>query len=107
MILLNVTVGDDNDNYPTFQQPLYSVRVPESAQPGIMLTRVVATDRDSGDNAKLQYSIKQSSSSKIKRIFRLDGATGKREKAGSVCFNLNCMHVTCKSKSQCLVGYGQ
>ncbi|XP_067948200.1 protocadherin beta-10-like isoform X2 [Watersipora subatra] len=75
-IILNVTVGDENDNKPHFSQPIYSVRVPESAKPGIMLTRVIATDQDSGLNGQLKYSIRDSTSSKIKRIFRMNEETG-------------------------------
>lgn len=76
MMLINVTVGDENDNEPLFQQPLYSVRVPESAATGIMLTRVKAIDRDSGENGLVKYAISPDSSQKIKTTFSLRETTG-------------------------------
>ena len=75
-MLINISVGDENDNTPYFQQPIYHVRVPESAKPGIMLTRVLATDRDSGRNGQIKYTISSRTSSKIRRIFRLNEHTG-------------------------------
>lgn len=77
MMLLNITIGDDNDNAPSFQQSLYSVRVPESASSGIMLMRVKATDRDSGNNGRVKYAISPRSSRRIKAIFRMEELTGK------------------------------
>lgn len=76
MILINVTVGDENDNAPSFQQPLYSVRVPESAAAGIMLTRVKAIDRDSGNNGLVKYSISPESSVIIRSTFTLNELSG-------------------------------
>lgn len=76
MMLLNITIGDENDNVPSFQQSLYSVRVPESASPGIMLMRVKATDRDSGNNGHVKYAISQRTTTRIRSIFQMDELTG-------------------------------
>jgi hypothetical protein len=76
MMLLNITVGDDNDNPPLFQQSLYSVRVPESANAGIMLMRVKATDRDSGNNGHVKYAISPRTANRIKTLFSIDELTG-------------------------------
>jgi len=76
MMLLNITVGDENDNSPVFQQPLYTVRVPESAEPGIMLTRVRAMDRDSGGNGLIKYMISPRTSRRIQNSFEMNAETG-------------------------------
>lgn len=76
MMLLNITVGDENDNIPLFQQSLYSIRVPESADAGIMLMKVKATDRDSGNNGHVKYAISARSSARIRRIFEMDEISG-------------------------------
>jgi len=76
MMWLNITVEDVNDFTPIFGQPLYNVRVPESARPQIMLTRLQATDQDSGDNAAIKYAISRRASPKMKRLFELNELTG-------------------------------
>ncbi|XP_073424192.1 protocadherin alpha-13-like [Dendrobates tinctorius] len=52
-LTLNIFISDINDNAPTFS-PFYSsleIKTPRSAQPGHLITKVSATDLDSGYNA--------------------------------------------------------
>ncbi|XP_068133139.1 protocadherin-23 [Hyperolius riggenbachi] len=53
--ILTVTVGDVNDNSPTFNQPLYEAAFFENQEPGLHVTKVKAEDMDSGTNAALTY----------------------------------------------------
>ena len=57
--LFTIFVVDVNDNPPKFNKPLYTGRVFENEKPGTSVMRVEATDRDSGTNAELTYSIPQ------------------------------------------------
>ncbi|XP_012860147.2 protocadherin gamma-B3 [Echinops telfairi] len=67
-VSLRVLVGDRNDNaprvlYPTLEpdgSALFDM-VPRSAQPGYLVTKVVAVDADSGHNAWLSYHVLQTS----------------------------------------------
>ncbi|XP_075397845.1 protocadherin gamma-B4 isoform X21 [Tenrec ecaudatus] len=67
-VTLRVLVGDRNDNAPRVLYPalepdgsaLFDM-VPRSAQPGYLVTKVVAVDADSGHNAWLSYHVLQAS----------------------------------------------
>ncbi|XP_070819284.1 protocadherin gamma-C5-like [Chaetodon trifascialis] len=52
-----VELLDVNDNPPVFSQPSYVIYVKENHPPGKILCSVSAADPDSGDNAKISYSI--------------------------------------------------
>ncbi|XP_044931318.1 protocadherin beta-5 [Mustela putorius furo] len=54
---LTVTVSDVNDNAPTFSQTTYTLRVLENNSPALHIGSVSATDRDSGANAQVTYSL--------------------------------------------------
>ncbi|XP_033489312.2 uncharacterized protein LOC117261142 [Epinephelus lanceolatus] len=55
--IILVELLDVNDNPPVFSQPSYVVYVKENHSPGKILCSVSAADPDSGDNAKISYSI--------------------------------------------------
>ncbi|KAK5602881.1 hypothetical protein CRENBAI_021534 [Crenichthys baileyi] len=52
-----VELLDVNDNPPLFSQPSYAVYVKENNAPGIIMFSLSASDLDSGENAKISYSI--------------------------------------------------
>ncbi|KAM6148484.1 uncharacterized protein O8D03_018953 [Erethizon dorsatum] len=52
-----VLVSDVNDNAPTFTQTSYTLFVPENSSPALHIGSVSATDRDSGTNAQVTYSL--------------------------------------------------
>lgn len=43
-----VSVTDTNDNPPQFEQEAYTTLVSETANPGTVVTTIVASDRDTG-----------------------------------------------------------
>ncbi|XP_078576868.1 protocadherin Fat 4-like isoform X2 [Branchiostoma floridae x Branchiostoma japonicum] len=51
-----ITLLDENDNSPTFTADEYNAAVPEDAT-NVVVTQVMATDRDSGTNGDIIYSI--------------------------------------------------
>ena len=59
-----VTVRDVNDNDPVFNQTIYRANVFENNAAGTSVTTVLATESDTGDNAKISYSITFGDSSK-------------------------------------------
>ncbi|XP_006866312.1 PREDICTED: protocadherin gamma-B5 [Chrysochloris asiatica] len=67
-VSLRVLVGDRNDNAPRVLYPALGPEgtalfdtVPRAAQPGYLITKVVAVDADSGHNAWLSYHVLQAS----------------------------------------------
>ncbi|KAL4679485.1 hypothetical protein H8959_009135 [Pygathrix nigripes] len=52
-----LTLEDVNDNAPEFSADPYAITVFENTEPGTLLTRVQATDADSGLNRKILYSL--------------------------------------------------
>ncbi|XP_036097844.1 protocadherin gamma-B3-like [Molossus molossus] len=67
-VSLRVLVGDRNDNAPRVLYPALGSdgsalfdTVPRAAQPGYLVTKVVAVDADSGHNAWLSYHVLQAS----------------------------------------------
>ncbi|XP_039327835.1 protocadherin beta-13 [Saimiri boliviensis] len=56
---LNITVlvSDVNDNAPAFTQTSYTLFVRENNSPALHIGSVSATDRDSGSNAQVTYSL--------------------------------------------------
>ncbi|XP_060233357.1 protocadherin beta-11-like [Meriones unguiculatus] len=62
-MLVRVLVLDDNDNVPFVLYPLQNASapctelLPRAAEPGYLVTKVVAVDRDSGQNAWLSFQL--------------------------------------------------
>lgn len=57
-VTATIKVSDGNDKSPEFNPLIYKANVPEDALPGYFVTKVVATDKDVGPNAELEYTIK-------------------------------------------------
>ncbi|XP_051766315.1 protocadherin gamma-C5-like isoform X19 [Ctenopharyngodon idella] len=55
--LITVNILDVNDNPPVFSERVYSVYIKENSAPGSILASVTASDLDTGENAKLVYSV--------------------------------------------------
>ena len=56
---ITVQVQDVNDNPPIFNQTTYNLRLSEMAAPITEFGAVYASDRDSGQNSKIYYHIKE------------------------------------------------
>ncbi|XP_006866248.1 PREDICTED: protocadherin beta-10 [Chrysochloris asiatica] len=54
---ITVLISDINDNAPTFNQTSYTLFILENNNPTLHLGTVSATDRDSGTNAQITYSL--------------------------------------------------
>uniref|UniRef100_G3UBI9 Cadherin domain-containing protein n=1 Tax=Loxodonta africana TaxID=9785 RepID=G3UBI9_LOXAF len=54
---ITIWVSDVNDNAPTFTQTSYTLFVRENNSPALHMGSVSATDRDSGSNSQVTYSL--------------------------------------------------
>ncbi|XP_009864103.1 PREDICTED: protocadherin-11 X-linked-like, partial [Apaloderma vittatum] len=70
--MLLIKIKDENDNAPVFTQPIIGLSIPENNAPGTQLTKISATDADSGRNAEISYIL----GSDAPPIFNLDRRTG-------------------------------
>uniref|UniRef100_A0A8C6QPZ4 Protocadherin 11 X-linked n=1 Tax=Nannospalax galili TaxID=1026970 RepID=A0A8C6QPZ4_NANGA len=70
--MLLIKVKDENDNAPVFTQSFISLSVPENNSPGAQITKISATDADSGRNAEISYMLGFDAPSE----FNLDHRTG-------------------------------
>ncbi|KAM3866498.1 protocadherin-10-like, partial [Diretmus argenteus] len=84
--LLVVKVLDSNDNVPVFEQPVYTVSLPENAQVGTLVIQLNATDMDEGLNGEIVYSFSNHISGRVKDLFSIDARTGRVEVRGEVDF---------------------
>ena len=71
-LAVTVRVIDVNDNRPMFSKAFYDFNVPDNAVIGDVVAAVTATDRDSGLNGQLEYTVTSGSTP----LFKLDNATG-------------------------------
>uniref|UniRef100_A0A3B4AXL3 Cadherin domain-containing protein n=1 Tax=Periophthalmus magnuspinnatus TaxID=409849 RepID=A0A3B4AXL3_9GOBI len=83
---VKVIIVDQNDNTPIVLAPLGKngtarEPLPRSAEPGYLVTRVVAMDADDGENARLSYSIQRGNEN---AMFRMDWRTGELRTARRV-----------------------
>ncbi|XP_034739677.1 protocadherin-10b isoform X2 [Etheostoma cragini] len=83
---VKVIIVDQNDNAPLVLAPLGKngtarEPLPRSAEPGYLVTRIVAMDADDGENARLSYSIQRGNEN---GMFRMDWRTGELRTARRV-----------------------
>ncbi|XP_078405851.1 protocadherin-10-like [Cetorhinus maximus] len=83
---VSVIILDQNDNAPVIVSPLTwnssatMEIVPHSVYPGYLVTKVIATDADSGQNARLSYQLLEASDPSLFTVGLLSGeirATGR------------------------------
>ncbi|KAF1451269.1 Protocadherin alpha-C2, partial [Pygoscelis papua] len=55
--VIYVEISDINDNPPHFEEPAYSVYIPENNPLGVLLCTIKATDPDVAENAYVSYSL--------------------------------------------------
>ena len=65
--IVQITVTDENDNEPSFEQYPFSVVLPNYKQPGQQIIQIKATDRDQGLNADIEYRWDPSLFPKVQR----------------------------------------
>lgn len=72
--LFDTPLPSQNDHQPVFEQAAYHAAVRESVPVGTTVVTVRATDKDSGSNAELEYSILNPTGAN--EVFRIDAHTG-------------------------------
>ena len=70
---VRVVIGDTNDHSPVFDQEIYTVNFHENYPEGTFVIMVTATDEDSGEYARVRYSIDDLEAAEK---FTIDAETG-------------------------------
>ncbi|CRK90602.1 CLUMA_CG004304, isoform A [Clunio marinus] len=70
--IIEISLTDVNDEKPIFTMDSYNVFIPENADVGSLVTKVLATDNDKGINRKIRYSFIDS----YKDHFKIDFESG-------------------------------
>ncbi|XP_019392009.1 PREDICTED: protocadherin-19 isoform X1 [Crocodylus porosus] len=73
---LSIRVIDSNDNNPLFEEPAYTVSVPENVPPGTPLLHLNASDPDEGTNGQVVYSFHSYVSERARDLFQIDPQSG-------------------------------
>ncbi|XP_032885701.1 protocadherin gamma-C5-like [Amblyraja radiata] len=81
-----VTVVDNNDNPPVFNQNIYRSHLRENTPLGTLVAHVEANDLDEGLNAELTYSFSKLTSQKVRDLFSLDPDSGEIRTEGVIDF---------------------
>ncbi|NXI34572.1 PCDGM protein, partial [Galbula dea] len=77
--VVNVFVLDENDNAPTIVYPIvpkgsaFHQTIPVLAEPGYLVTKIVAVDADSGHNAWLSYQLQETAETLPFQVERRSG----------------------------------
>lgn len=82
-----VKIGDRNDNPPVFNLPHYTTSIEERSMVGKRVKQVYATDRDAGDNGKLEYFLRKDPSGFF-AINQHNGWVTVAKPMSGVCFHL-------------------
>ncbi|NWZ91402.1 CAD23 protein, partial [Nesospiza acunhae] len=75
--MVNITLLDINDNYPTWKDEPYFINLVEMTPPNSDVTTVVAVDPDLGENGTVVYSIRPPN-----KFYTINSTTGKIRTSG-------------------------
>ncbi|XP_019490707.1 PREDICTED: protocadherin alpha-4-like, partial [Hipposideros armiger] len=85
-VQLLITVLDANDNAPTFDRTLYTVKLPENVPNGTLVIKLNASDLDEGSNGDIIYSFSTDILPNVKSKFHIDPVTGEIMLKGYIDF---------------------
>ncbi|XP_075061478.1 protocadherin gamma-C5-like [Mixophyes fleayi] len=83
---ITVHVLDNNDNPPSFDQPVYKTSLLENNLPGTLLIKLNATDMDEGLNSEIEYFFEDHTFKSVGKLFTLDPLTGEIHVQRSIDF---------------------
>ncbi|MPC84136.1 Protein dachsous [Portunus trituberculatus] len=84
-LTVNLEVQDVNDNPPVFEREEYAVSVLESLPANSQFLQVTAHDKDTGNNARLTYTIREKEFENVFGVFPNSGSLYLKEVSVWVC----------------------
>ncbi|XP_048884454.1 protocadherin gamma-C5-like isoform X1 [Brienomyrus brachyistius] len=79
-----IKILDVNDNAPVFDEPSKRVSLLENSPPGTLVTKLNATDADSGLNGEISFLFSKYTPDQVLKLFSVDAKTGEVRVTGEV-----------------------
>ncbi|XP_029020936.1 protocadherin gamma-C5-like isoform X13 [Betta splendens] len=97
--LLLIKVLDVNDNAPVFEQPVKNVMLLENVARGTLVTKLNATDADSGSNGDISYMFSKYTKESVLQLFTVDSKSGEIHVKGDVDYEKGtAYHITVQAR---------
>lgn len=90
--LLLIKILDVNDNAPVFDEPVKKVTLLENVALGTLVTRLNATDSDSGQNGEVSFLFSKYTPDRVVKLFSVDAKTGEIRVKGDVDYEKATSH---------------
>lgn len=97
--LLLIKILDVNDNAPVFDEPVNKVRLLENVAQGTLVTKLNATDADSGSNGDISFLFSKYTPERVLKLFSVDSKSGEIRVKGDVDYEKgNAYHITVQAR---------
>ncbi|KAF7228193.1 protocadherin gamma-C5 isoform X2 [Nothobranchius furzeri] len=97
--LLLIRILDVNDNAPVFDEPVKKVTLLENVARGTLVTKLNATDADSGSNGEVSFLFSKYTSDRALQLFSVDSSSGEIRVKGDVDYEKGVSyHITVQAR---------
>ncbi|XP_034399749.1 protocadherin gamma-C5-like isoform X5 [Cyclopterus lumpus] len=97
--LMLIKILDVNDNAPIFDEPVKKVRLLENVARGTLVTKLNATDADSGNNGEISFLFSKYTPERVFNLFSVDSKSGEIRVKGDVDYEkATAYHITVQAR---------
>ncbi|XP_035505051.1 protocadherin gamma-C5-like isoform X17 [Scophthalmus maximus] len=97
--LLLIKILDVNDNAPVFDEPVNKVKLLENVARGTLVTKLNATDADSGNNGEISFLFSKYTPDRVLGLFDVDSKSGEIRVKGDVDYEKGtAYHITVQAR---------
>ncbi|XP_042275292.1 protocadherin gamma-C5-like isoform X8 [Thunnus thynnus] len=97
--LLLIKILDVNDNAPVFDEPVTKVSLLENVALGTLVTKLNATDADSGRNGEISFLFSKYTPERVLKLFSVDSKSGEIRVKGDVDYEkATAYHITVQAR---------
>ncbi|XP_030000776.1 protocadherin gamma-C5-like isoform X13 [Sphaeramia orbicularis] len=97
--LLLIKILDVNDNAPVFDEPVKKVKLLENVALGTLVTKLNASDADSGHNGEISFHFSKYTQDRVLKLFSVDSKSGEIRVKGDVDYEkATAYHITVQAR---------
>ncbi|XP_061581319.1 protocadherin gamma-C5-like isoform X16 [Cololabis saira] len=97
--LLLIKLLDVNDNAPVFDEPVRKVTLLENVARGTLVTKLNATDADTGNNGEISFLFSKFTPERVLQLFSVDAKSGEIHVKGDVDYEkASAYHITVQAR---------
>ncbi|KAM6924058.1 protocadherin gamma-C5-like isoform 4-T4 [Xenentodon cancila] len=97
--LLLIKLLDVNDNAPVFDEPVKKVTLLENVARGTLVTKLNATDADTGNNGEISFLFSKFTPERVLQLFSVDAKSGEVHVKGDVDYEkATAYHITVQAR---------